>query len=111
MARAGYSKERAAFDIVWAEEVAAGRHPKKLSKTQERLEGCDILSYEATDHDGEPVRLEIKGWGAPFRKAETFTSPADVKSSNTSGRATTPPGASRSSRTLTRPLPEGQQSV
>jgi hypothetical protein len=64
--RAGYGVERRAFEVIWAEELASGRHPRRLSQKEQRIEGCDILSYPDAAHGGEPERIEVKGWGEPF---------------------------------------------
>jgi hypothetical protein len=70
--------EREAVAIVRQEELDRGWTPEPLlSKTQERLEGCDFFS---TPPDGGPAHpIEVKGWGEPLIKANgSFTYPADV---------------------------------
>jgi hypothetical protein len=75
------TKRRAAMAIVTAEEQARG-HRVELpgSWANERLYGCDLLSYPPDS--GEPERVEVKGWGEPILTSTgRFTYGQDIRAS------------------------------
>lgn len=56
-----------AMKIVVAEETARGWSPHVIGDAkQEKKHGCDILSTPLGG--GDPHRVEVKGWGEPFRR-------------------------------------------
>jgi hypothetical protein len=70
-----WQTEKEAMRIVREEEERAGRRVEPLTKTRERIEGCDFLSYPPDG--GPPDRVEVKGWSASFlriKKGETVFS-------------------------------------
>jgi hypothetical protein len=70
--------EREAVEIVRQEEIARGWSPgPPLSKSRERIEGCDFFSYPADG--GPPHPIEVKGWGEPLlTPGGSFTYGADI---------------------------------
>jgi hypothetical protein len=72
--RLDWQTEKEAVRIVREEEEQAGRRVEALTKSRERSEGCDFLSYPPDG--GPPDRVEVKGWSAPFMKVTKSGVPA-----------------------------------
>jgi len=70
-----YQTEREALAIVISEEVSKGWVPRRFTKSQERVEGCDLVSRSP---DGVEHRVEVKGWGQPLLDARGITGEADI---------------------------------
>jgi hypothetical protein len=55
----------AAVKIVLAEERARGWTPRVLGASEQKANGCDIISTPPSSN-AEPDFIEVKAWGRPF---------------------------------------------